>query len=138
MLLSAAVAVQASDYDYLTFLKADGTSQSMTANGLVITFEDGHLVAKNGSEQTTFILADMSRMYFTAEASATVVGDVNGDGSINVGDIMAIINQMADPTARPVSGGISAGSSADVNGDGSINVGDIMAVINIMASASQQ
>lgn len=135
MLLSAAMTtVQASDYDYLTFLRADGTTLSMTANGLVITFEDGQLVAKNGDEQATFTLADMSRMYFTGEASATIVGDVNGDGLVDVGDIMAIINQMADTE----SGGTASGNSADVNGDGSIDVGDIMAVINIMANASQQ
>ena len=52
-------------------------------------------------------------------------GDVNQDGKVNVGDIMAIINIMAGQ------GGNNA--KADVNGDGNVNVGDIMAVINIMA-----
>jgi len=53
-----------------------------------------------------------------------LAGDVNGDGAVNVGDIMAIINYMAagDTNAK-----------GDVNGDGAVNVGDIMAVINIMA-----
>ena len=60
-------------------------------------------------------------------------GDINGDGSVDVGDIMAIINVMA-VSPRPVPGGISAGSSADVNNDGHVDVGDIMAVINIMAT----
>ena len=54
-----------------------------------------------------------------------VPGDVNQDGNVNIGDIMAVINMMAS--------GKNA-SIADVNLDGNVNVGDIMAVINIMAS----
>ena len=55
------------------------------------------------------------------------VGDVNGDGHVDVGDIMAVINYMAG-TAQNISKEV-----ADVNGDGAVNVGDIMAVIEIMA-----
>ena len=55
-------------------------------------------------------------------------GDVNGDGKVNVGDIMAVINYMAGQTT-----GISK-QKADVNGDNAVNVGDIMAIINSMAS----
>jgi len=57
-----------------------------------------------------------------------ILGDINGDGEVNVGDIMAIINIMANGAADP------AGSNADINGDGEVNVGDIMAIINIMAT----
>ena len=60
-------------------------------------------------------------------------GDVNGDGAIGIGDIVAITNVMAgittDPTVR---------ERADVNGDGSIGIGDIVAVTNIMAGMSVQ
>ena len=61
------------------------------------------------------------------EIGTFVNGDVNGDGAVNVGDIMAVINYMAGQAT-----GIDK-SVADVNGDGNVNVGDIMAVINIMA-----
>ena len=57
----------------------------------------------------------------------TKKGDVNGDGKVNVGDIMAVINVMAGLD------GEAEKAAADVNGDGKVNVGDIMAVINIMA-----
>ena len=59
--------------------------------------------------------------------AAKVKGDVNGDGNIDVGDIMAIINYMAGDTE-----GIEL-ADANVNGDGTVDVGDIMAVINLMA-----
>jgi len=54
----------------------------------------------------------------------SITGDVNGDGKVNVGDIMAVINVMATNAYD---------DRADVNQDGKVNVGDIMAVINIMA-----
>lgn len=64
--------------------------------------------------------------------NATVVsvlgikGDVNHDGFVDVGDVMAVINVMASDSA-PFS------DSADVNGDKQVDVGDVMAIINIMA-----
>jgi hypothetical protein len=65
-----------------------------------------------------------------ANGQQSLRGDVNGDGAVNVGDIMAIINVMA------VQEGAAGERNADVNGDGAVNVGDIMAVINIMADSA--
>jgi len=64
------------------------------------------------------------KIYGIEWSSTSPKGDLNGDGKVNVGDIMAIINIMAD-------GGKDM--KGDVNGDGAVNVGDIMAIINIMA-----
>ena len=50
-------------------------------------------------------------------------GDVNGDGSINVQDIILVVNLILD-------GGFNA--AADVNGDGSINVQDIILIVNMI------
>ena len=61
--------------------------------------------------------------YHKADTPATV-GDVNGDGDINVIDITALIDViMNDDTSNP---------RADVNGDGEINVIDITALIDII------
>ncbi len=51
-------------------------------------------------------------------------GDVNGDGEVNISDVVAIINQMAGTASWP---------SADVNEDDAVNISDVVAVINIMA-----
>ena len=69
-----------------------------------------------------------------ASARQPLAGDVNGDGQVDVGDVMAIVNIMATVSAFTVPGGFAAGSSPDVNGDGQVDVGDIMAIINIMAA----
>jgi len=61
----------------------------------------------------------------SVEFGGAIPGDVNEDGNVNVGDIMAVINVMANGTPNPL---------ADVNNDGNVNVGDIMAIINIMAA----
>ena len=70
------------------------------------------------------------KAYLEAPAVETITGDVNGDGSVDVADIAAIIDIMAggDPNVNP---------NADVNGDGSVDVADIAAVIDIMAAQAR-
>jgi hypothetical protein len=61
-----------------------------------------------------------------ASQSATLRGDVNHDGQVGIGDIVAITNVMA--------GDLSISKEdADVNGDGQVGIGDIVAITNIMA-----
>jgi hypothetical protein len=56
-------------------------------------------------------------------SSGSMPGDVNGDGSINVQDIILVVNLILD-------GGFNA--AADVNGDSSINVQDIILIVNMI------
>ncbi len=51
-------------------------------------------------------------------------GDVNSDGTVDISDIVAIINQIA---------GTAKYDSSDVNNDGKTDISDIVAVINIIA-----
>ena len=55
-------------------------------------------------------------------------GDVNGDGKVDISDVVAIINQMAGTATWP---------DANVNGDDSVDISDVVAVINIMAGAGE-
>ena len=50
---------------------------------------------------------------------------MNGDGTVDVADISAIISIMAGETGKDY--------DADVNGDGTVDVADISTVISIMA-----
>ena len=54
-------------------------------------------------------------------------GDVNNDGQVGIGDIVAITNFMA---GNP---GNVTFEQADVNQDGDVGIGDIVAITNIMA-----
>ena len=60
---------------------------------------------------------------------ATILGDVNSDGLVNVTDIVATVNYIME---KPVDGFNKA--AADLNGDGSVNVTDIVMMVSIIMS----
>ncbi|MBR5169043.1 MAG: family 10 glycosylhydrolase [Muribaculaceae bacterium] len=82
-----------------TYLDFDGNSHT-TAFGPVISF-----VYSANTEQ--------------------MVGDVNGDGEINIADVNALIDMI-------LSGGITI--TGDVNGDGEVNIADVNALIDLILS----
>ncbi len=54
------------------------------------------------------------------------VGDVNGDGNINVSDVSSIVSILLN------SDNPTYNKAADVNGDGNINVSDVSAIVNML------
>ena len=60
---------------------------------------------------------------FVYRENAGLPGDVNGDGSVNISDINAVINIILGGTFN---------TSGDVNGDGSVNIADINALISMI------
>ena len=58
------------DYPYLVFQTNGGTVQTVSAQSLTITIADGQLVATNADGSQTFPLAELSKMYFSATATA--------------------------------------------------------------------
>ena len=68
---------------------------------------------------------------FTITVSANsgdLEGDVNSDGTVGIGDIVAVTNVMAGITTDA-----ATIKRADVNDDGTVGIGDIVAITNIMA-----
>ena len=56
--------------------------------------------------------------------AASLLGDANGDGIVNVMDVMAVVSYIIDTTPNPF-----LVNNADVNEDGIINVMDVMAIV---------
>ena len=56
-----------------------------------------------------------------------IIGDVNGDGEVTIGDVTDLINLI-------LSGNESLNTAADVNADGELSIGDVTALINIILS----
>ncbi|MBQ1745808.1 MAG: dockerin type I repeat-containing protein [Muribaculaceae bacterium] len=54
-----------------------------------------------------------------------IVGDVNGDGEVNIADVNAVINMILDSPAE----------NGDVNGDGEVNIADVNAIIDIILNS---
>lgn len=58
-----------------------------------------------------------------------VIGDANGDSSVDIGDVIAILNFMVGTISENFDE-----LAADANGDDEIDIGDVIAVLNIMVS----
>ena len=56
---------------------------------------------------------------------AFLLGDVDGDGQITIGDVTRLIDML-------ISGSSSYNASADVDGDGQITIGDVTALIDLL------
>lgn len=78
----------------------------------------------SGGSSTKKCYIDDFAIYIKGDLQPSIIGDVNGDGDVDVSDVNAIINMML--------GKAEAISAGDVNGDGEIDVSDVNAVINIM------
>jgi len=96
----------------------------------------------SGNSESSQAVADYYPAYVTEDGRRVPAvnmpgapsADLNGDGFVDVGDIMVIVNIMASSgTASTIPGGHAAGVSADLNGDGFVDVGDIMVIVNFMA-----
>ncbi|MDO4512161.1 MAG: dockerin type I domain-containing protein, partial [Bacteroidales bacterium] len=79
---------------------------------------------------TAIITATTVSGGLTAEMRLTVngaalLGDVNGDGEVNVTDVTALVNHILGTTQYPT-------AQADINADGEVNVTDVTALINII------
>ena len=68
--------------------------------------------------------------YFTAK-NAGLRGDVNGDGSVNISDVTALIDYLLSGNAS----GINL-SGADTNQDNSINISDVTALIDYLLAGN--
>ena len=92
LLAALTLGTKAANYNYLVFTLTDGTTKSITANNLNITFADGKLEATSGNDGISIDLNVLAKMEFsndnttgidTIEANvtldeATEIYDMNG------------------------------------------------------------
>jgi surface protein len=64
--------------------------------------------------------------YFT-DKNASLRGDVNGDGSVNISDVTALIDLL-------LGGGTISNQAADCNQDSSVNISDVTSLIDYLLS----
>lgn len=97
------------------------SSSALTNNSCMLTVYTADIQNTEGTKGST-----CRSLTWTAEADV-LPGDVNGDGVVNVTDIMALSSHiMGSSPANFVP------ANADVNGNGSINVNDIMGTAKII------
>ena len=63
------------------------------------------------------------RAYFTLVGPFFDMGDVNGDGKIDISDVVALVNII-------LKGNSDYNANADMNKDGVINISDVVLLVN--------
>ena len=79
--------VAADEYGYMVFTLNDGTTQSITTEGLSLNFGNGKLTATSGTSTLTIQLEDLKKMAFSSE---------NVTGIETIGNTLATIDSQAD------------------------------------------
>ena len=85
------------------------------------------------SGATTGVGLNFDAVFFYRDGGEQLLGDVTGDGVVDISDVNAVINAMLGKgglTPGPSPDG--EGSPADINNDGKVDISDVNAVINIM------
>ena len=59
------LAVHADDFRYMAFQASDGTTRTVSLDGLKISFEGETLIATAGSEEVSVSLSNLAKMFFT-------------------------------------------------------------------------
>ena len=83
----------------------------------------------NGGEYSVYVNLNDMIVVFTKNGSDLKVGDVTGDGVVDVADVNAIINIILELKTRDDYPG-----NADLTGEGVVDVADVNDVINIILS----
>jgi hypothetical protein len=111
-----------------TIIAIDYTSNTLTLD-LPVTWNHGDSVNvyKSFSDPTTIRFSGSAPDIGAFEHTGTkpsLVGDVNGDGTVNIMDVQACVNHIL--------GKQNWGKTSDVNGDGGVDVIDIQEIVNAM------
>ena len=73
----------------------------------------------------------ISFVFMEGQSPAGLAGDVNGDATVDVSDVNAVINIiLGNATASDYPG------TADINGSGDIDVSDVNQLINIILTSN--
>jgi hypothetical protein len=95
--------------------------------------DPGKLFDPSGSEITGVTWTDG-----TFECTSGICGDVapypGGDGAINMGDVIRLLNHVSNPTEFPVD---SWAGDCKCTGDGAINMGDVILLLNHVGNPTE-
>ena len=138
-------------HDYGNFEKVGPLGYTFPQNNEQITTEPGDLILYQGSNLCIYY--DTNSWNFTrigkidnasqeeiksfvhagdgnvtvklSLTDSTLIGDVNGDGEVSIGDVTALIDII-------LTGNSAGKDSADVNDDGEVSIGDVIKLIDII------
>ena len=87
MLAALSGHLMADEYGYMVFTLTDGTTQSITANGLSLSFTGGNLTACNGTEMLTIALTSLKTMAFSKGGTTGIDATTTDNGTKEIFDL---------------------------------------------------
>ena len=101
----------------------NANGSKMTATGFYFdnTGDATVSIQKNGE---SLLLLDKGQLPGTVNI---LIGDVNGDGLVNITDVVFLTNHILGQTPSPF-----IINAADVNDDGDINISDVVALVGLI------
>lgn len=87
-------------------------------------FTRNHLIAANNKNWDAWHFINGSWVMYTA----SLPGDVNGDGNVTISDVTSLIDIMLSNGTAP--------AQADVNGDGNVTISDVTSLIDLLLSGT--
>ena len=87
------------------------------------------LIAPDSESSQLYQAADQWKNFFFQNEEEYLVGDVNGDGNVNINDVTALIRILLTNGEYDI-------NTADVNGDGRVTIGDVTDLINMLLSGN--
>ena len=79
--------------------------------------------------KTAYEAAQYWQDFNIVEMASVVPGDVNGDGDIDINDVMALVSHICGQTPTQFDY-----TAADANGDGEIDINDVMRVVDTIVN----
>lgn len=77
-MLVAGLSANAYDYPYLAIQASDGTLTALSVESLELTVSGSQLIAVNESGTQAFSLSDLSKMFFSADGTASGISETIG------------------------------------------------------------
>ena len=108
-------------------IEAEGRVMEVELTGLKANTTYAYVAFVTTVEGETFYGKQLS---FTTgdDPEASVKGDANGNGVVEIGDVTSVLTLMATPEATGYDN-----KAADANGNGEIEIGDVTTILTIMA-----
>ena len=128
-----AMVASAETYNYLKFTKTNGTTLTYSVEGLKLTYNASNVTVTNVEGTATIALTEVQDMYFSNEAGgpAFIRGDVNGDNTVSIADVTALINYLLSGDTT----GINV-DAANCNQDENVSIADVTTLINYLLSGT--
>ena len=92
-----------------------------------IFITDAKLSVKNGTDQVRVDLSNTSSTLSVSDALPATLGDVNGDGDIDIVDVTSTISHVIHQTPS-----VFILEAADVNHDGTVDIVDVTTIIDMV------